>query len=159
MSGHRRSVIACVFTEVRKFFKETPPEEMGTEVPQKNFAADTRLWRARKGIGGSYKLYLEPNEKVIFNLWSYVDPGSGRRRIEIFPASYYKDNKLVMRASRFFEDERRPFLSGGVLFHSFDVGRIPSKYRKEFKLWALLIMDGVKKYDDKARALKNLAHQ
>ncbi|GEM_PF-5753256 len=148
------SVVKVVKT-VRKFTSAAVaviPNEMDVEKvlleQGKNFIADSRLWRARKGEFASYKIYLNPGEKVIFNIWSCIHRDTGRRFIQVFPVSYYKDEKLAMRVTR-VEKGKQPFLSGGVLFNKFDIDRIPEKYRKELELWAQLIMEGVRRYDEK----------
>lgn len=134
-------------------------KEVEKVLPEQNngFRADSRLWRARKGEFASYKVFLGPGEKVIFNVWSYVDRETDQRFIRVFPVSYYKDNMLVMRVSR-AEGGKQPFLSGGILFNRFDITRIPQKYRSELEQWALLIHEGVRQYDQKIREQRSSRH-
>lgn len=136
---------------LRKEVEKVLPEQSN------GFRADSRLWRARKGEFASYKVFLGPGEKVIFNVWSYVDRETERRCIRVFPVSYYKDDVQVMRVQR-AEKGKQPFLSGGILFNRFDVARIPQKYRAELEQWAELIIEGVQQYDQKIREERTTRH-
>ena len=151
----RGKLVSCVLRSVLQLCtipSDGTPKLDSKVLPEQSngFRADFRLWRARKGEFASYVVFPGPSEKVIFNVWSYVDRETERRCIRVFPVSYYKDKKLVTRVPR-VEKGKQPFLSGGILFNRFDVARIPQKYRSDLEQWALLIMEGVQQYDQKVR--------
>lgn len=102
--------------------------------------ADSRLYRARFGFPGSYRVYTKDGCKAIFNIWVSED-GSVRL---LHPRVCWKDGVELVR----FE-EKGPYLPVKVLSGiAADVARFPEEHRDALAQFQLILLTAVEAYDE-----------
>ena len=102
--------------------------------------ADSRLYRARFGFPGSYRVYTKDGCKAIFNIWVSED---GAVRL-LHPKVCWRDNVEIIR----FE-EKGPYLPIKVLSGiAADVARFPEQYREALTQFQLILLAAVEAYDE-----------
>jgi hypothetical protein len=102
--------------------------------------ADSRLYRARFGFPGSYRVYTKDGCKAIFNVWVSED---GMVRL-LHPKVCWRGNVEIVR----FEDQG-PYLPIKVLSGiAVDTERFPEKHRETLAQFQLILLAAVEAYDE-----------
>ena len=114
--------------------------------------ADNRLWRARLGVPGVYRVDPAPNETVFFLVQNRFNISTGRRFTQVFFLSHWIDGKCDTEVDPPARGERRPFLTSSVLFGKFDPDRLPKHLtnddREDLVYDGECIAAGAKRYDE-----------
>ncbi len=127
-------------------------ESMSTEevLREVESRADPRIWLARHGVPGVYRIDTE-DETFFFEVWSRYILEQGRRDIRVFPVAYWKDNIREDYVAPRKKGERQAHLPSCILFGKFDLERIPEDLRDDISFWAEICLDGVKRYDEERK--------
>ncbi len=144
------SVVAEV--SVPRVCQRNVAESMSTEevLREVESRADPRIWLARHGVPGVYRVDTE-DETFFFEVWSRYILEQGRRDIRVFPVAYWKDNIREDYVAPRQKGERHAHLPSCILFGKFDLERIPEDLRHDLSFWAEICLDGVKRYDEERK--------
>ena len=118
--------------------------------------ADDRLWLARSGRPGIYRVDPASNETVFFLVQVRVntEPGDrqGERYTQVFFLSDWIGGECDESVDPPARGERRPFLSFSILLGKFDPNRLPphlsNEEREDLIYDAERICAGVRRYDE-----------